>query len=68
MRKDNVSKVTRCLQNSLGIIMCKFRAVQSKIEGMATSVRVFFEHSSYVVTVKWYNKIIISSKQNMERK
>ena len=27
--------------------MCKFRAVQSKTEGMATSVRVFFEHPSH---------------------
>ena len=39
---DNVSKVTLSVQNSLGIIMCKFRTVQSKTEGMAASVRVFF--------------------------
>ena len=47
MRTDNVSKVTLSVQNSLSIIMCKFRAVQSKTEGMAASVRVFFEHPSY---------------------
>ena len=34
-------------QNSLGIIMCKFHAFQSKTEGMAASVRVFLEHPSY---------------------
>ena len=28
--------------------MCKFRAVKSKTEGMAASVRVFFEHPSYL--------------------
>ena len=39
------------IQNSLGIIMCKFRAVLSKTEGMAASVRVFFEH----LTDKWNN-------------
>ena len=33
--------------------MCKFRAVQSKIEGMATSVRVFFEHPSYEEGIKF---------------
>ena len=41
MHKDNVSKVTLWIQNSLGIIMFKFRAVKSKTEGMAASVRVF---------------------------
>ena len=46
MRTDNVSKVTLSVQNSLGIIMSKFRAVQSKTEGMAASIRVFFEHPS----------------------
>ena len=46
MRKDIVSKVTLWVQNSLGMIMCKFRAVQSKTEGMAASVRIFFEHPS----------------------
>ena len=50
MRKDNVSKVILWVQNSLGIIMWKFRAVQSKNEGMAASVRVFFEHPSYLLT------------------
>ena len=35
------------IQNSLGIIMCKFHAFQSKTEGMAASVRVFLEHPSY---------------------
>ena len=49
MRTDNVSKVTLSVQNSLGIIMCKFRAVLSKTEGMAASVRVFFEHPSYIL-------------------
>ena len=29
------------IQNSVGIIMCKFHAFQSKTEGMAASVRVF---------------------------
>ena len=48
MRKDNVGKVTLWVQNSLGIIMWKFPAVQSKTEGMAASVRVFFEHPSYI--------------------
>ena len=41
MHKDNVIKVILWIQNSLGIIMCKFRAVKSKTEGMAASVRVF---------------------------
>ena len=36
------------IQNSLGIIMCKFHAFQSKIEGMAAYVRVFLEHPSYL--------------------
>ena len=35
------------IQNSLGIIMCKFHTFQSKTEGMAASVRVFLEHPSY---------------------
>ena len=47
MREDNVYKVTLWVQNYLGIIICNFRAVQSKTEGMATSVRVFLEHPSY---------------------
>ena len=34
------------IQNSLGIIMCKFHAFQSKTEGMTASVRVFLEHPS----------------------
>ena len=49
MRKDNVGKVTLWVQYSFGIIMWKFPAVQSKTEGMAASVRVFFEHPSYMV-------------------
>ena len=36
------------IQYSLGIIMCKFHAFQSKTEGMAAYVRVFLEHPSYV--------------------
>ena len=36
------------IENSLGIIMCKFHVFQSKTEGMAASVRVFLEHLSYV--------------------
>ena len=36
------------IQYSLGIIMCKFHAFQSKTEGMAASVRVFLEHTSYL--------------------
>ena len=49
MRKYNVSKVytLSILENSLGIIMCKFHAFKSKTEEMAASVRVFFEHPSY---------------------
>ena len=35
------------IQNSLGIIMCKFHTFQSETEGMAASVRVFLEHPSY---------------------
>ena len=53
MRTENVSKVTLSVQNSLGIIMCKFRAVQSKTEGMAASVRVFFEHPSLFNRNSW---------------
>ena len=34
------------IQNSLGIVMCKFHTFQSKTEGMAASVRVFLEHPS----------------------
>ena len=37
------------IQNSLGIIMCKFHAFQSKTEGMAAYVRVFLEHPSYTM-------------------
>ena len=40
-------KVSLDIQNSLGIIMCKFHAFQSKTKGMAASVRVFLEHPSY---------------------
>ena len=44
MGKDNVGLVTLRVQNSLGIIVCKFRAGQSKTEGMAVSACVFIEH------------------------
>ena len=40
-------KFSRDMQDSLGIIMCKFHAFQSKTEEMAASVRVFLEHPSY---------------------
>ena len=63
MRKDNVGKVTLLVQNSLGIIMWKFPSVQSKTEGMAASVRVFFEHPSYVIITCKYEMDPINNSQ-----
>ena len=48
MLEVNCIKFSLGIQNSLGIIMCKFHARQSKTEGMAASVCVFLEHPSYV--------------------
>ena len=47
MLEVNRIKFSLDIQNSLGIIMCKFYAFQSKTEGVAESVHVFFEHPSY---------------------
>ena len=47
MLEVNCIKFSLDIQKSLGIIMCKFHAFQSKTEGMAVSVRVFLEHPSY---------------------
>ena len=47
MLEANCIKFSLDIQNSLGIILCKFHAFQSKTEGMAASVCVFFEHPSY---------------------
>ena len=47
MLEVNCIKFSLDIQNSLGIIICKFYAFQSKTEGMAASVRIFFEHPSY---------------------
>ena len=47
MLEVNCFKFSLGLQNSLGMIMCKFHARQSKTEGMAASVRVFLEQPSY---------------------
>ena len=47
MLEVNCIKFSLGIQNSLGMIMCKFHARQSKTEGMAASVRVFLEHPSY---------------------
>ena len=41
MLEANCIKFSLDIQNSLGIILCKFHAFQSKTEGMAASVRVF---------------------------
>ena len=41
MLEVNCIKFSLDIQNSLGIIMCKFHAFQSKTEGMAASVGVF---------------------------
>ena len=43
MLESSCIKFSLDIQNSLAIIMCKFHAFQSKTEGMAASVRVFFE-------------------------
>ena len=48
MLEVNCIKFSLGIQNSLGMIMCKFHARQSKTEGMAASVRVFLEHPSYL--------------------
>ena len=47
MLEVNFIKFSLGIQNSLGMIMCKFHARQSKTEGRAASVRVFLEHPSY---------------------
>ena len=47
MLEVNCIKFSLDIHNSLGIIMCKFLAFQSKTEGMAASIRVFLEHPSY---------------------
>ena len=53
MLEVNCIKFSLGIQSSLGMIMCKFHARQSKTEGMAASVRVFLEHPSYnVVSLK----------------
>ena len=49
MLEVNCIKFSLGIQNSLGMIMCKFHARQSKTEGMAASVRVFLEHPLYFV-------------------
>ena len=46
MLEVNCIKFSLDIPYSLGIIMCKFLAVQSKTEGMAASVCVFVEHPS----------------------
>ena len=51
MLEVNCIKFSLGIQNSLGMIMCKFHARQSKTEGMAASVRVFLEHPSYIIFV-----------------
>ena len=48
MLEVNCIKFSLDIQNSLGIIMCKFHAFQSKTKGMAASVSVFLEHPSYI--------------------
>ena len=52
MLEVNCIKFSLNIQNSLGIIMCKFHAFQSKNEEMAASVSVFFVHPSYV-NITW---------------
>ena len=47
MLEVNCIKFSLGIQNSLGMIMCKFHARQSKTEGMAASVRLFLEHPLY---------------------
>ena len=49
MLEVNCIKFSLDIQNSLGIIMCKFHAFQSKTEGMTSYVRVFLEHPSYII-------------------
>ena len=49
MLEVNCIKFSLGIQNSLGMIMCKFHARQSKPEGMAASVREFLEHPSYIM-------------------
>ena len=43
--------------------MCKFRALQSKTEGMAASVRVFLEHPSYIGDTN--NISVLASKKDI---
>ena len=45
------------IQNFLGIIMCEFHASQSRTEGMATSVCVFLEHTSYIYNINTYTAL-----------
>ena len=52
LSEANCIKFSLDIQNSLGIILCKFHAFQSKTEGMAASVRVFFEYPSYFIPPK----------------
>ena len=54
-------KILLDIQNSLGIIMCKFHAFQSKAEGMAASVRVFLEHPSYITNLMFAAMMIRAS-------
>ena len=62
MLKANCIKFSLDIQNSLGIILCKFHAFQSKTEGMAASVHVFFEYPSYTEQefVVQYSKSILN--------
>ena len=55
MLKVNCITFLLGIQNSLGIIMCKFRAFQSNTEGMVASVRVLFAHPSYVINLCFFS-------------
>ena len=64
MLEVNCIKFSLGIQNSLGMITCKFHARQSKTEGMAASVRVFLEHPSYIGTGKLYFRSITYNRLN----
>ena len=51
MLEVNCIKFSLGIQNSLGMIMCKFHARQSKTEGMAASA-VYFLNTPHVLVEK----------------
>ena len=63
MLEANCMKFSLDIQNSLGIILCKFHAFQSKTEGMAASVRAYFEYPSYMYQLSTYPSVNLNVSQ-----